>query len=355
MDYDQTTMPAAYDAGRGYAPRVLEAWLRTIAAAVGDARIRDILDLGCGTGRYSAALARRFGARVVGVEPSEKMLAEAAKKAGDGVTLMRGSGEAVPLADASIDMVFISMVFHHFADPAKAAAQCHHVLRGGGVVCLRAGATDRIHDYPYVPFFPRTPAVLAVSLTSLAVIRSTFAAARFDLAHHEVVASEVAPSWAAYAEKTAYRADSILAQLTDPEFDAGLAALRRHAGAYPADEPVIEPVDFFVFRRPLAPPRRPGTRPSTSARRRSSGAAARCWCCTIRSPGWIFQAASSRTARPTSPQPCAARCARRPAWRSRSGRPSWPGSTLPTRSPRGRASWCCWSATAALTLAARCG
>src|SRR5580692_7039981 len=120
MDYDQTTMPASYDAGRAYAPHVLEGWLRTIGAAVADVRVRDILDLGCGTGRYSSALAGHFGARVIGVEPSEKMLAEAAKKAGDAVRLLRGSGEAIPLGDASIDLVFISMVFHHFADPTRA-------------------------------------------------------------------------------------------------------------------------------------------------------------------------------------------------------------------------------------------
>lgn len=249
MDYDRTTMPASYDAGRAYAPHVLEAWLETIASAVEGAPVRDILDLGCGTGRYSAALAGHFGAAVIGVEPSEKMLAEAAKKAGERVMLLRGAGEAVPLADASVDLVFISMVFHHFADPAKAAAECHRVLRPGGAVALRAGATDRIDAYPYVPYFPRTPELLARSLTSLAFIRDTFAGAGLDLTHHEVVSNEVAANWSAYADKTAWRADSILAQLTDVEFAEGMAALRRYAGGRPADEPVIEPVDFFAFRR----------------------------------------------------------------------------------------------------------
>lgn len=67
MDYDQTTMPSAYDAGRGYAPAVLDFWLRTIATSIAHKHISDILDLGCGTGRYTAALAAHFRARVVGV------------------------------------------------------------------------------------------------------------------------------------------------------------------------------------------------------------------------------------------------------------------------------------------------
>ena len=42
-------------------------------------------------------------------------------------------------------------------------------------------------------------------------------------------------------------ADSILAQLNDSQFQRGLEALREHA-ATAAVEPVVEPVDFFVFR-----------------------------------------------------------------------------------------------------------
>jgi SAM-dependent methyltransferase len=131
VDYDQTTMPSAYDAGRGYAPAVLDFWLRTIATPIAHKHISDILDLGCGTGRYTAALAAHFRARVVGVDPSKKMLSEATRrKSGDNVTFLRGWGEAVPLPDATIDMVFISMAFHHFGDPGRATEECHRVLRG---------------------------------------------------------------------------------------------------------------------------------------------------------------------------------------------------------------------------------
>jgi SAM-dependent methyltransferase len=250
MDYDQTTMPSAYDAGRSYAPAVLAFWLNTIAAPLAGQRIGDILDLGCGTGRYTAALAAHFGAQAVGVDPSEKMLAEARRMGGRNIRFLSGSGEAIPLADASVDMVFMSMIFHHFGSPQKAAEECRRVLRGGGVVCLRAGATDRIDSYPYVPFFPGTRPLLTGDLQSVAFIQATFEEADFRGDHHEVVQSEVAASWTEYGDKLAHRADSILIQLADDAFGAGLAALREHARNAPQDEPVIEPVDFFVFRRP---------------------------------------------------------------------------------------------------------
>ena len=92
MDYDQTAIPAAYDAGRSYAPAVLELWLGKLDSVIRTQRIDNILDLGCGTGRYSATLSDHFGAEVVAVDPSEKMLSEARRKQTARVRFLRGSG-----------------------------------------------------------------------------------------------------------------------------------------------------------------------------------------------------------------------------------------------------------------------
>lgn len=248
MDYDKTEMPAAYDAGRAYSPRVLQTWLATIEDAASGQSIEHILDLGCGTGRFSFPLADRFSARVTGIDPSEKMLAEARKKARGNVHFMRGAAEEIPLTDGSVDLVFMSMVLHHFADPRQAARECHRVLRAGGLVCLRAGAKERIDDYPYTRFFPEAHPILGSTLVTAHAIEEIFVTAGFALQLHKIVDSEVAASWPAYAEKVAYRADSILSQLSDPAFARGLLSLREFADRA-APGPVIEPVDFFAFTR----------------------------------------------------------------------------------------------------------
>ena len=83
MDYDLTNIPAGYDRGRDHGPEVLNLWMSVIESRVEVRSVRTILDLGCGTGRFSECLASRFGACVVGVDPSAKMLEQARQKQQD--------------------------------------------------------------------------------------------------------------------------------------------------------------------------------------------------------------------------------------------------------------------------------
>ncbi len=248
MDYDKTNMPRGYDRGRGYTTAQLAHWLAVISRSVEKDRVGKILDLGCGTGRYSSALGERFGAFVLAVDPAEKMLLEARAKRRRELISARACGESLPLARASVDMVFMSMVFHHFNDPRRVVRECHRVLRRRGSVCLRAGTVEQVDNYAYVPFFPGTRLLLERTLNPWAFIQATFADGGLELVHHELVPSEAANNWVEYAERLGYRADSILVQLPDREFEQGLEAVRSYAEAAPPHEPVVEPVDFFVFR-----------------------------------------------------------------------------------------------------------
>jgi ubiquinone/menaquinone biosynthesis C-methylase UbiE len=247
MDYDQGNIPAAYDAGRGYSAATLTMWLERISKCAPRGKISRILDLGCGTGRFSGALANHFKAKVIALDRSAKMLAEAYKKDASRVGYLRASGESLPLRAHSIDMVFMSMVFHHFEDPLSAMRECRRVLRAGGTVCLRAATTDRIDTYPYVPFFARSRAILESRIQNQSRIEAIFHEAGFDLARHELVRHEVASNWRVYADKIAAGADSILAQLSPNEFADGMRLLNDHA-ARASDAPVVEVVDLFAFR-----------------------------------------------------------------------------------------------------------
>jgi ubiquinone/menaquinone biosynthesis C-methylase UbiE len=247
MDYDLTTIPAGYDLARGHTPEVLDLWMNAIASCVGQGSIRIVLDLGCGTGRFSQALASRFAADVIGVDPSAKMLEQAqAKHHSSRVRYALGRGEEIPLPDRSVDLVFMSMVFHHFTSPALVARECGRVLRDGGLVFLRAGTIEQISSYPYVPFFPGSVPIMERVLVASSVVRDTFESMGLVTIEAGILVQQVAPTYAAYADRIAAGGDSVLAELDPLEFEAGLKALRAHAARIDP-KAVTEPIDFFAF------------------------------------------------------------------------------------------------------------
>ena len=247
VDYDLTGIPAVYDRGRDLGPEVLNLWMSVLESQLDGASIRTILDLGCGTGRFSEVLASRFDARVVGVDPSEKMLAQARRKRQGNVHYERGTAEAIPLMDGAVDMVFMSMSLHHFHDPERAAQECRRVLRANGYVVVRTGTVEQIPSYPYVPFFPSTRSMLEDLLPDHSRLCAMFETAGFRCVASQIVKQTIAPGWAAYADKLSAGGDSVLARLAEDELARGLEAVRRH-GDTRGEEPVVEPIDLFFFR-----------------------------------------------------------------------------------------------------------
>jgi ubiquinone/menaquinone biosynthesis C-methylase UbiE len=251
MDYDATDIASAYDRGRDHGPAFLDLWMNVVSSHVNGQHIETVLDLGCGTGRFTEALRERFEANVIGIDPSEKMLAQARSKSPDrGIRYEHGRGESIPLPDNSVDLVFMSMIFHHLEDPLLAARECRRVLRDGGTAFVRTGIRERISSYPYFDFFPESGPILEEVLPTRKFVCEVFEAAGFRTINEELVIQEIAPSYAAYAEKLAAGADSVLASLSRGDFDAGMKALRAH-GAHTDGKAVYEPIDVFVFQSPL--------------------------------------------------------------------------------------------------------
>ena len=99
----------------------------------------EVLDVGCGTGFASLAMAERHGTRrFIGVDPAEGMLdqfrAKLAGHPGIEVTLHAADVLAMPVPDASVDAVICSMAFHWFPQKGAAMEAMARTLRPGGVI-----------------------------------------------------------------------------------------------------------------------------------------------------------------------------------------------------------------------------
>lgn len=94
----------------------------------------DVLDLACGTGYFSAWMARR-GARVVAVDLSDEQLATARRcqaAYGPVFPLLLADAAQVPLPDGCIDLVVSEHGAAAWCDPDRWVAEAARVLRPGG-------------------------------------------------------------------------------------------------------------------------------------------------------------------------------------------------------------------------------
>ncbi len=123
----------------GFGPRLIERAMDLVPVTPG----QHVLDLGCGTGLFSLAVADRLSGRgeIHGVDLSEKQLDRARiKLAGKGVpfVLHRCSMDELPFESASFDLVVTSFAIHA-ADPSlrrTVIAEAARVLRRGGSFIL---------------------------------------------------------------------------------------------------------------------------------------------------------------------------------------------------------------------------
>lgn len=100
---------------------------------LGDIRDLKVLDLGCGSGRYSLKLAKA-GAIVTGIDISSGMLEKAELKTKDYKVefIKHDIQSSLPFEDNSFDMVIASLVFEHIKDLSGIFIEIKRVLKPGG-------------------------------------------------------------------------------------------------------------------------------------------------------------------------------------------------------------------------------
>ena len=114
-----------------------------------------VLDAGCGSGKFSAAIARLGATRVVGLDIGVKGLEfarEQAKKVsyGDRLEFREGSLLDIPIEPQSVDIVWSNGVIHHTLDYEKCVSEFARVLKPGGALYLyvngRSGLFELLLD-----------------------------------------------------------------------------------------------------------------------------------------------------------------------------------------------------------------
>jgi SAM-dependent methyltransferase len=93
------------------------------------------LDVGCGTGALCASIVDRCApASIAGVEPSDGFLKTAKENLADQAALHQDTATAIPLGDASVDVVVSGLVLNFVPDPPAALREMARVTRKGGTI-----------------------------------------------------------------------------------------------------------------------------------------------------------------------------------------------------------------------------
>jgi ubiquinone/menaquinone biosynthesis C-methylase UbiE len=144
---------------------------RLLGPMLMDVRGLDILDAGCGTGRWLQQLAERSPRSLLGVDTSPAMLKVAAGKLNNHCDLRLGSCTALPVPDASADMVLCSFVVSYLDDLDSLACEIERVARPGATVVLSDMHPDTEAALNWVRWSPAKDSGMA-SATDYRSVRS---------------------------------------------------------------------------------------------------------------------------------------------------------------------------------------
>ena len=104
-----------------------ERFLKRILPEIADL---DVVDVGCGTGRWLRNLTTLHPRSLIGVDPSGEMLAVAAAKVGSDARCLDGLAEELPIAECSTDVILCSFVMS-YVDPVRFVRELCRVARPG--------------------------------------------------------------------------------------------------------------------------------------------------------------------------------------------------------------------------------
>jgi ubiquinone/menaquinone biosynthesis C-methylase UbiE len=192
----------------------------------GDLRGRRVLDVGCGTGRLTLALAER-GAKVWGVDSSEEMLAQARAVAGRTVGLKLGRAEALPFKDGWFERVVLRLVVH-LIDRERAFTEVARVVAPGGRVVCATFTRDHFEWFWLTSVFPEVAELDRRRFPTPAALVGELEAGGFESARVRTLRQGSRLSREEALERIRGRYISTLRLLDDETFAAGLARAERH-------------------------------------------------------------------------------------------------------------------------------
>jgi ubiquinone/menaquinone biosynthesis C-methylase UbiE len=249
MLYDATFVAEKYHSSRALTSADMSRWVHLVQESLPRAANPVLIDLGCGTGRFTVPLAEQLGVSVIGVDPSQKMLREAAHNTSSAdIEYREGSAEAIPLRANAAALIFMSNAIHHVKSFDQALREIRRVLQSLGTVFIRNYSHENLASLHYLRFFPEAMHLSREMLWPRWTLMEHFTVRGFAQLSQGTVRQEASPDFGAYLRKIESRVYSDLALISDEAFERGIARMKEACMSL-GSGPVVEEVDYFVFQK----------------------------------------------------------------------------------------------------------
>jgi ubiquinone/menaquinone biosynthesis C-methylase UbiE len=233
-DYRQ--IANTFDGSRPISEKRLKRWMELISKKISSNQKVELLDLGCGTGRFSIPIADILGYSVTGADNSEEMLLKARRKENaEHVKWDMQDATSLSYPDASFDAVFMSHLLHHVDAPLNIVSECYRVLRPGGTILNRYGSMSDIRDDPEHRFFPEAIEFDEARTPTQNQVEEMFRTAGFKDITSRVLVEQPYPSPEVRLRGAELKFTSVLTLISQSAFEEGLESFRRYISDNPND------------------------------------------------------------------------------------------------------------------------
>ena len=244
----ETYRPERFD--RRFRPENLAFWIPHFIRLGQIRQDLRVLDIGCGTGGFSLSLARQTGAKLVGFDISDKLLAYAKGKPDASLEKWEhGNAEELPFNKQSFDRVLMSFVIHQIEDRNRAFREVFRILRNNGILIVRTVTPEEVAKRIPFRFFPKVSEIESSRMPSIKDLTEMLSDAGFQRVESEVVLRNAHLKIDEIIESVESRSRPSFNANSDGELREGTAKMRKEWQATQGDWVDPRPVMFLIARK----------------------------------------------------------------------------------------------------------
>lgn len=233
---DYSNIASFYDKGRPISEQNIDLWLELIVKFSRMSEGARVLDLGCGTGRFSIPMVTRLRFRVTGADSSREMLKKAWEKDTNGLVQWDlDDAQQLTYPDESFDIVFMSHLLHHVDDPCQILSECQRALASPGVVLIRYGAIEQIRDDVEHTFFPEVLTIDEARTPTVKTVEKWLVEVGFQEIISQEIVQKTFDTNTAHLDMVKAKGNSVLSMISPGASEKGIRDLTKYIENNPDD------------------------------------------------------------------------------------------------------------------------